>query len=147
MTQETTMSTVSTGTRRLAYMTTAVTLAILIIGGVTLWQTIGARASSDAIRDSSLVAACRSELRADIDLAIAQTEASDSERDDLIIDGLLAVAAGDEAQLAAVLANSEHVLARTDRAQTEALAAIDRYSQGVTLSRTDPARFLEVCER
>ena len=121
----------SPATRRLVWLTAAITATILIIGSVTLWQTIGARASSDQIRRSAEVAACRSELRAEIDLVAARIN-------DVFLSGLVAVAADDDAQLARAVAHAPDLLA-------EAREVTDAYAAGVRLSRTDPDRFIRDC--
>lgn len=133
------MPTASAATRRLVTLTAIITAAILIIGVGTLWQTIESSASSDAIRattnevrESSLISACRSELRVAIDL-------TDARVDDITLSGLIAVAQEDPDQLVALVADAQDAL-------EDARSAVDAYAQGVTLSHTDPDRFIAECQ-
>lgn len=114
-------------------MTAFVTMAILVIGGVTLWQTLQTRASSDRIQESSLIAACRSELRAEIDLA-------DAEISRLFLSGIHAVAQEDYETLRAL---AELIPGALETSKS----AADAYAEGVTLSRTHPVMFLESCAK
>lgn len=120
-------------TRRLLWTTSVVTCAVLIIGGTTLYQTIGARATSEQIRSASYITACRSELRAEVDLATTEVQ-------DVVLRGLVEVAEDDHAGLQVVLEDADRVLAAARRTAA-------KYADGVALSRTDPEAFVAACER
>ncbi|MBP7629487.1 MAG: hypothetical protein KA758_03470 [Acidimicrobiales bacterium] len=106
---------------------------MLIIGGTTLYQTIGARATSEQIRSASYITACRSELRAEVDLATTEVQ-------DVVLRGLVEVAEDDHAGLQVVLEDADRVLAAARRTAA-------KYADGVALSRTDPEAFVAACER
>ena len=120
-------------TRSLLRLTAFVTIAILAIGGATLWQTTQTKASSDQIRESSAVTACRSELRVEIDVA-------NSETNRLFLLGVQAIAEDDPVALDALIDSIPDALAASD-------AAVEGYAEGATLARTDPAAFLASCRK
>ena len=92
---------------------------------------IDARGSIQAQQRSDEISACRSEVRSDLDLATAAVE-------DLIFDGLTAVALADEAAVRAVAERAPDTRIERDLA----VLAVGRAAD---LSARDPAAFLEWC--
>ena len=123
----------TSATQRLRHLTAFITFAILAIGLVTLWQTLQAKTSSERIRESSAVTACRSELRAEIDVA-------NSETNRLFLLGVQALAEDDPVALDALIDSIPDALAASE-------AAVEGYAEGATLARTDPAAFLASCRK
>lgn len=141
------MQNASQATRRLLWLTAIVTLFILVIGATTLWQTLNTSTTTAKLRDSDLIASCARELRSQVDDATTWMDETDGARDAVILDGLLAVARGDEAALI-------EIVERGDLAQIEADLALqnlhdvnENYREQAHLSRTDPEAFIEQCNR
>lgn len=109
----------------------AASLALIILAGLTLWVSAGGRAGVQAIDRNGEIAACRSNLNADVVLAKAKV-------DDVILDGLIAVAAEDDAALTAAVSQITEVRRERD-------AAITAYGQGTELAERDPDAFLAEC--
>lgn len=134
-----------TRTARLTAYVTLVAVLLLGLGGLFVAPAVySTRNSADEVRRSNELAACRSELRADIDDASTALEVANSQLLGLLPQGIDA-AMTDPAGLAPLLDQA----AATRDAQTAALddllAANARYRDAAELSAADPDAFLAEC--
>lgn len=141
------MTNASTPTRRLGYLTTVIMLAVLGLAVATLLQGRTSSGTINALSASDIVAACRDELRAVVDLATASVDETDGARDAVILDGLIAVARDDSAALADMVQRAEASQMAAQVALNDLHDAVVSYAEGVEQSRTDPDTFTRRCER
>ena len=80
---------------RLAYTTLAVACVVLVVTGIVVFLVLAGNSTSSDIRESTKRADCRTAYNADF-TEVVRT------RDALVAEGLVAVAQGDRARLAAI---------------------------------------------
>lgn len=133
---------------RLARWTAYVTLALVValgLGGLILAPAVfSARNNTDEVRRGNELAACRSEMRADIDDATAALEVANSQLVGMLPEGL-AAAMNNPEQLQALLEQATAARADVDQAVADLVAANARYRESVELSTSNPDEFLERC--
>lgn len=136
-----------TRTARLTAYVTLVAVLALGLGGLLIAPAVySARNNSDEVRRSNELAACRSELRADIDDATTSLEVANSQLLGLLPEGI-AAAMNDPALLDELLAQAQAASTAQDDAVAALLAANARYRDAAELSAEDPERFLQECQK
>lgn len=108
-------------------------LALIGLASLTLWVSASGRAGVAAIDRNGEIANCRSNLNAHVVLAKAEV-------DDVVLDGLIAAAVGDDTDMLAVVERIAAVRERRD-------VAVNAYGEGTELAERDPDAFLRSCRR
>lgn len=119
-------------TRTLLWISSIAACVTIVVVALIFTQVRGFAQASSADRESDEVAACRAELRGDIDLSTARV-------DEVILRGLSAVATGSDDQLGQILETAPAVLEDLNE-------AVDRYRDGTALSLVAPEQFVEQCK-
>jgi hypothetical protein len=134
-----------TRTARLTAYVTLIAVLALGLGGLLIAPAVySARNNSDEVRRSNELAACRSELRADIDDATTSLEVANSQLLGLLPEGI-AAAMNDPTLLDELLGQAQAATAAQDDAVNELLAANARYRDAAELSADNPDEFLRQC--
>lgn len=108
-------------------------LALIVLAAITLWVSASGRAGVRAIDRNAEASNCKSNLNAQVVLAKAEV-------DDVILDGLIAAAVGDDEEMLEVVARIAPVRKQRD-------AAVHAYDEGTALAESDPEAFLEACRK
>lgn len=134
-----------TRTARLTAYVTLVAVLLLGLGGLFVAPAVySARNSADEVRRSNELAACRSELRADIDDASTRLDAANAQLLGLLPAGI-AAAMNNTDQLAPLLEQAQTATEAQSIAIDELMAANSRYRSAAELSADDPEAFLAQC--
>lgn len=134
-----------TRTARLTAYVTLVAVLLLGLGGLFVAPAVySTRNSADEVRRSNELAACRSELRADIDDASTRLDAANAQLLGLLPAGI-AAAMNDTGQLAGLLDQAQAATEAQSIAIDELMAANSRYRAAAELSADDPEAFLAQC--
>lgn len=134
--------------RAMVVITLVVVVAGFLIGVATIWQVLGQGSTLDAQAKSDALAGCRSEYAAELAAAEAVVDRAEALQADGTYAAFVAFADGGSRESVAEALGNDDVVTRAiaearrrrDRIEDERLAAI-------SLSRSDPDEFLEVCER
>ena len=149
--------------RRRRRLSILLLLVIVVLAGFGLRYALEASSTAGQIQTGDEISGCRAEYRADVDAAEGELDVADDvlsdadrARSDLFLDGLVAAAAPELAdtsleEILAAVPDAEQDIAAATRevvlARAGLAAARETYSDAVSLSRTDPDRFLEECRR
>lgn len=102
--------------------------------------------TSEAVKRSGDLAACRSTYAAAVEVATANLDDARGTVSLLTNEGLEAIATGDDERLALLVPKLAPARRLVEDRQAERAAVVDAFSNAVELSRTDPSEFLRQCE-
>lgn len=124
---------------RIVLWLTAASLALMaLIIYYGLPRIFATRNDSLAIRRSAEIQGCRAEYSSQVTSATADLNR-------LILDGLVAVAMGDDEKLASLVEPGEDGTTKATRARDNLQSAVQEYTDAIAQSRTDPGAFLNKC--
>lgn len=130
----------------LGVATLIVTLAVLVVAGLSVPITLDASSTTDELASISRTQACSDRLRAEVINATAEVTAAKSRLDLVTNAGLEASVRGDDATLNRVAQMAPRARAAVTEAVTELDAATRHADEQTALAVDDPDEFLAQCE-